>query len=70
MHCESEKQFWDKLKKNYEGDDNVKKENFQTHRRHFKSLKMKYEEDVAAYFLCVDELSTPSKDLVRRLKNQ
>jgi hypothetical protein len=34
----------------------VKKEKLQTHRRQFESLKMKDEENVAAYFLRVDEI--------------
>jgi hypothetical protein len=34
----------------------VKKENIQTHRRQFESLKMKDEENVAAYLLGLDEI--------------
>jgi hypothetical protein len=33
MHCESEKYIWEKLQNIYEGDDKVKKEKLQTHRR-------------------------------------
>jgi hypothetical protein len=51
IHCESKKYIWDKIQKIYEGDDKVKKENLQTRRRKFESLKMEYEENVAAYFL-------------------
>ena len=43
MHCESTKEIWDKLQNIYEGDDKVKKEKFQNHRRQFESLKMKDE---------------------------
>ena len=33
MYCESTKYIWDKIQTIYEGDDEVKKENIQTHRR-------------------------------------
>ena len=59
MHCVSAKDMWDKLKNIYEGDDKVKKEKLQTHRRQFKSLKMKDEENVTTYFLKWMKLSTP-----------
>jgi hypothetical protein len=70
MHCESTKDIWDKLQNIYEGDDKVKKAKLQTHRRQFESLKMKDEENVASYLLVWMKLSTPSEDLVKRLKNQ
>jgi hypothetical protein len=50
------KEIWDKLQNIHEGDDKVKKAKLQTHRRQFESLKMKEEENVAAYLLCVDEI--------------
>jgi hypothetical protein len=56
MHCKSTKEIWDKLQNIYEGDDKVKKAKLQTHRRQFESLKMKDEENVAAYLLHVDEI--------------
>jgi hypothetical protein len=57
MHCKSTKYIWDKLKNIYEGDDKVKKKNIQkSHRRQFESLKMGDEENVASYFLRVDEI--------------
>jgi hypothetical protein len=56
MHCESTKDIWDKLQNIYEGDGKVKKEKLQTHRIRFESLKVKDEENVASYFLRVDEI--------------
>jgi hypothetical protein len=35
----------------------------QTHRRQFESLKMKDEENVASYLLCVDEIVNAIKGL-------
>jgi hypothetical protein len=45
MHCESTKEILDKLQNIYEGDDKVKKEKLQIHRRQFESLKRKYEDN-------------------------
>ena len=51
MHCETMKEIWDKLKKNYEGDDKVKGVKLQTYRGQFENLKMKGEESITVYFL-------------------
>jgi hypothetical protein len=51
-----DKRIWDKLQNLYEDNDTFKKENIQTHIRQFESLKMKDEENVAVYLLCVDEI--------------
>ncbi|KAH9293136.1 hypothetical protein KI387_041660 [Taxus chinensis] len=56
MQCDTAKEIWDKLRTIYEGDDKVKRAKLQTHRRQFESLKMKDEENVAAYLLRVDEV--------------
>lgn len=56
MHCKSAKDMWDRLKNIYKGDDKEKKEKLQTHQRQFESLKMKEEENIASYLLCVDEI--------------
>ena len=50
------KNIWYKIQNIHEGDDNVKKDKLQTHRRKFKSLKMKEEENIASYLLYVDEI--------------
>jgi hypothetical protein len=55
-HCKSAKEIWDKLQNIYEGDSKVKAPKLQTYRGQFEQLKMKEDEDIAAYFLRVDEI--------------
>jgi hypothetical protein len=55
VHCKSAKEIWDKLQNIYEGDSKVKATKLQTYRGQFKQLKMKEDENIAAYFLRVDE---------------
>jgi hypothetical protein len=54
-HCKSAKDIWDKLRNIYEGDTKVKEAKLQTYRGQFEQLKMKEDENIAAYFLRVDE---------------
>jgi hypothetical protein len=54
-HCKSAKDIWDKLQNIYEGDSKVKESKTQTYRGQFKQLKMKEDENIATYFLRVDE---------------
>jgi hypothetical protein len=54
-HCKSAKEIWDKLRNIYEGDKKVKATKLLTYRGQFKQLKMKADENIAAYFLRVDE---------------
>jgi hypothetical protein len=56
MHCKSANKIWDKLENIHEGDDKVKKDTLQTHRRNFESLNMKDKENVASYILHVDKI--------------
>ena len=53
-HCTA-KEIWDKIWNIYEGDSKVKTTKLQTYRGQFKQLKMKEDEDIAAYFLRVNE---------------
>jgi hypothetical protein len=55
-HCKSAKEIWDKLQNIYEGDSKVKVTKLQTYRGHFEQLKMKEDENIATYFLRVDEI--------------
>jgi hypothetical protein len=55
MHCISAKEIWDKVHNIYEGDAKFKEEKFQTYRGQFEQLKMKEDENIATYFLGVDE---------------
>jgi hypothetical protein len=54
-HCKFAKEIWDKLQNIYEGDSKVKATKLQTYIGQFEQLKMKEDEDIAAYFLRVDE---------------
>jgi hypothetical protein len=54
-HCKSAKDIWDKLRNIYEGDTKVKATKLQTYRGQFEQLKMKEDENIAAYFLRVDK---------------
>ena len=54
MQCTSAKQAWDKLRIIYEGESKVKESKIQTYKGQFESLKMKEEENVGEYILCVD----------------
>jgi hypothetical protein len=54
-HCKSAKEIWDKLLNIYEGDSKVKATKIQTYRGQFEQLNMKEYENIAAYFLRVDE---------------
>ena len=54
VHCKSAKDIWDKLQNIYEGDSKVKETKIQTYRSQFEQLKMKEDENIAAYFLRVD----------------
>jgi hypothetical protein len=54
-HCKYAKEIWDKLRNIYEGDSKVKETKLQTYKGQFEQLKMKEDEDIATYFLRVDE---------------
>jgi hypothetical protein len=54
-HCKSAKEIWDKIRNIYEGDTKFKEAKLQTYRGQFEQLKMKEDENIAAYFLRVDE---------------
>jgi hypothetical protein len=54
-HCKSAKEIWDKLQNIYEGYSKVKATKLQTYRGQFEQLKMKEYENIAVYFLRVDE---------------
>jgi hypothetical protein len=54
-HCKSAKEIWDKLRNIYEGNSKVKATKLQTYKGRFEQLKMKEDENIAAYFLRVDK---------------
>jgi uncharacterized lipoprotein YehR (DUF1307 family) len=56
MGCNTAKEVWDKLESVYEGDPKVKQVKLRRHRAEFENLKMNEKEDIATYFLRVDEV--------------
>eukprot|EP00253_Pinus_taeda_P014021 PITA_14021 len=62
------KEVWDKLVSLYDGDSKVKRGKLHTHRRHFESLKMDDEEDIASYFLRVVEVVHSLKGLEEKIE--
>jgi hypothetical protein len=68
MHCDTAKDLWDKLQNIYEGDAKVKGAKLQTYRGKFEQLKMKEDEDIATYFLRVDEIVNSIKGLGEEIK--
>jgi hypothetical protein len=63
MGCNTAKEVWDKLKSIYEGDPKVKQVKLQRHREEFENLKMDEKEDIATYFLRLDEVVNAIKGL-------
>jgi hypothetical protein len=68
MHRDSRKDIWDKIQNIYEGDAKVKGAKLQTYRGKFEKLKMKEYEDIAAYFLQVDDIINSIKGLGEEIK--
>jgi hypothetical protein len=54
-HCKSTKEIWDNLQNIYEGYSKFKETKLQTYKGQFEQLKMKEYENIASYFLRVDE---------------
>jgi hypothetical protein len=69
MHFELAKELWDKLKKVYEGDTKVKNAKLQSYRIQFESLKMEESEDIATYFLRIDEVVNTMRGLGETVEN-
>jgi hypothetical protein len=55
MQLEYAKEIWDKLVKNYEGDKKVNLDKLQAHKMQFEILRMSEDENIAGFFLRVDE---------------
>jgi hypothetical protein len=68
FQCESAKEIWDKRKNIYEGDAKDKVAKLQTFRVKFERLKMKEDENIASYFLRVDETVNAIKFLQEEMK--
>jgi hypothetical protein len=50
-HCKPAKEIWEKLQNIYEGYSKVKATKLQTYKGQFEQLKMKEDDNIAAYFL-------------------
>jgi hypothetical protein len=55
-HCKSAQEIWEKIQNIYEGDSKFKAAKIQNYRGQFEQLKLKEDENDAAYFLRVDEI--------------
>jgi hypothetical protein len=69
MHCDFAKEIRDKLQNFYEGNAKVKVAKIQSYRGQFEQLKMKEDEDIAAYFLRVDETVNAIKGMGEEVEN-
>jgi hypothetical protein len=67
-HYKSTKEIWDKLRNIYEGDSKVKPAKLQIYRGQLEQLKMKEDEDIASYFLRVDETVNAIIGLVEEIE--
>jgi hypothetical protein len=67
-HCKSTKEIGDKLQNIYEGDTKVKETQLQTYRGQFEQIKMKEDENIAAYFLRFDKIVTAIIGLGEEIK--
>ena len=63
IHLESTKEMWDKLVRNYEGNEKVKDAKLQTYRLKFEQLKMNEDKNFSKYFLRVEETMNDMKGL-------
>ncbi|XP_057866023.2 uncharacterized protein LOC131073574 [Cryptomeria japonica] len=70
MHCETTHTMWQKLQNSYEGDGKSKNAKLQTHKIQFQSLGMWEEENVAGYFLRVDEVVNSLKGLGENIEDK
>jgi hypothetical protein len=65
---ELEKEIWDKLLKNYEGDEKVTSAKLQSHIIQFENLRMSEDENMAGFFLRVDETINTMKGLGEKIE--
>eukprot|EP00253_Pinus_taeda_P007483 PITA_07483 len=63
LSCKNAKEVWGKLENIYAGDSKVKEAKLQNFREKFEQLKMREDEDIAAYFQLVDETTNTLEGL-------
>ena len=69
MHCTSAKEIQGEPKNAYEGDSKVKGVKIQTYKRQFEHQTMKEDEDIATYFLWVDEILNTMRGLGEKVES-
>ena len=57
LGCKTAKNVWDKLENIYVGDSNIKEAKLQIYKAKFEQLRMKEDDNIAAYFQHVDEIT-------------
>jgi hypothetical protein len=70
MHCDSAKEMWDKMKTIYKEYMKVKEAKLHIFKAKFKQLKMNENENIAVYFLRVDEIVNNIKGLGDEIKEK
>jgi hypothetical protein len=68
MQLESVKEIWDKLVKNYEGDEKVKLAKLQAHIMQFENIWMSEDENIVGFFLIVYETLNTMKGLCEKIE--
>jgi hypothetical protein len=68
MQLESAKKIWHKLVKSYEGDEKVKLVKLQSYIMQFENLRTSEDENVAGFFLIVDETVNNIKGLGEKIE--
>ncbi|XP_059069957.1 uncharacterized protein LOC131859824 [Cryptomeria japonica] len=68
MYCNSASDIWVKLETIYQGDEKVKESKLITLKTQFDNLKMNEDENIAAYFLRIDEVVNARKGLGEDIK--
>jgi hypothetical protein len=68
MQLDSIKEIWDKLVNSYDGDEKVKLAKLQALRIQFESLRMSEDENVAGFFLRVNDIVNTMKGLGEKIE--
>eukprot|EP00253_Pinus_taeda_P023378 PITA_23378 len=68
MQLNTSKAIWDKINQSYKGDSQVKRAKLQTLRVQYETLKEHSDESIASYFLRVDEIVNPMKNMGEEIK--
>eukprot|EP00253_Pinus_taeda_P022233 PITA_22233 len=69
LSCKTAKEVWVKLENIYASDSKVKEAKLQIFRAKFEQLEMRVDEDIVAYFQCVDETTNTLEAFAASKKN-